>query len=80
MLKLTPAQLLGNKKLLDQVLSLHVVPAVVKSSQIKNGQVRCRGTSLEHAADCDEAVMHGLRCGLLWGCHGGVPPLTCGWG
>jgi uncharacterized surface protein with fasciclin (FAS1) repeats len=42
---MTAEQLLGNKKLLDAILSFHVVPAVVTSSQIKSGQVRdCRST------------------------------------
>jgi uncharacterized surface protein with fasciclin (FAS1) repeats len=39
-LGMTAEQLLGNKELLDAILSFHVVPAVVTSSQIKSGQVR----------------------------------------
>lgn len=38
-LGMTAQQVLGNKKLLDAILSFHVVPAVVTSRQIKSGQV-----------------------------------------
>jgi hypothetical protein len=36
-LNLTAAQLLANKPLLDTVLSFHVIPTVVKSSDVKGG-------------------------------------------